>query len=383
MQQRFKSAAIRLILCGAISGISTFPLLAQTAARVEKHVVVYQQSGRFAGWPANHGAWSWGNEILVGFETGVHKIHKKGSGHAVDWEKPAKHVLARSLDSGETWTIEEPEGLRPPRGTKTSPPVLGGNRELTDCPGGIDFSNPDFVLTARLTSVHAGQSRFYYSLDRGGTWAGPYRIPNFGQPGTAARTDYLINGKHDLTMFLTAAKSNAREGRVICVRTRDGAKTWQMQSFVGPEPEGDEYAIMPSSIRLPGGRILTAIRYGRGFIDLYSSDDDGKSWSLQSRPASEIGDNPASMILLKDGRVVITYGYRRKPYGIRARLSENGGKSWGEEIVLRADGGNEDLGYPRTLLRPDGKLVTVYYYNLHTDTERFIGATMWDPGKSQ
>ncbi len=26
-----------------------------------KHVVVYYEAGRFAGWPANHGAWSWGD----------------------------------------------------------------------------------------------------------------------------------------------------------------------------------------------------------------------------------------------------------------------------------------------------------------------------------
>ena len=62
-------------------------------------------------------------------------------------------------------------------------------------------------------------SRYYYSMDRGKNWEGPCRLPNFGQPGIAARTDYLINGKRDMTMFLTAAKSNKREGRVIAVRT--------------------------------------------------------------------------------------------------------------------------------------------------------------------
>jgi len=32
-----------------------------------KSVVVFEQEGRFGGWPANHGIWSWGDEILVGF----------------------------------------------------------------------------------------------------------------------------------------------------------------------------------------------------------------------------------------------------------------------------------------------------------------------------
>ena len=29
--------------------------------------MVYRELGRFGGWPANHGVWSRGQEILVGF----------------------------------------------------------------------------------------------------------------------------------------------------------------------------------------------------------------------------------------------------------------------------------------------------------------------------
>jgi hypothetical protein len=56
--------------------------------------------------------------------------------------------------------------------------------------------------------------------------------------------------------------------------------------------------------------------------------------------------------------------------------------SWGDEIVLRRDGGSWDLGYPRTVQRLDGKLVTVYYFNTDAKGERFIGATIWDAGKA-
>ena len=34
---------------------------------VLKHASVYKEAGRYGGWPANHGIWSWGNEIVVGF----------------------------------------------------------------------------------------------------------------------------------------------------------------------------------------------------------------------------------------------------------------------------------------------------------------------------
>lgn len=344
------------------------------------NVIVFKEAGRFGGWPANHGIWSWGNEIVVGFEIG--HFQKKERGHAIDYSKPAEHVLARSLDGGETWTIDRPRGLKPPpRGKVAGVPTGGSGKEPVDCPGGIDFTHPGFAMTVRMLSIHTGPSRFYYSTGRGKSWEGPFKVPNFGQQGIAARTDYLVDGKHEMTMFLTAAKSNGREGRVICVRTTDGGETWKFLSFVQPEPEGRDYGIMSSSVRLSPTSILTAIRH-RNFIDSYRSDDNGKTWRHVTKPVPDTGrGNPPSMIKLKDGRLAITYGYRAEPYGIRARLSSDNGETWGEEIILRKDGGNWDLGYPRTVQRPDGKIVTVYYFNDVPGEERYIAATIWDPGK--
>lgn len=348
---------------------------------VENHIV-YREPGRFGGWPANHGIWSWGDEILAGFEIGYFRDNARG--HAIDYSRPAEHVLARSTDGGVTWRIEHPAGLQPPPGEKVAGvPTGAGGKQPVDCPGGIDFTSPGFVFTARMTSIDVGPSRFYYSLDRGKTWAGPFKLPNFGQPGIAARTDYLVNGPHDMTVFLTAAKSNAREGRVIVVRTRDGGKTWSMVSFIGPEPPVDDFAIMPSSVRFSPDHILTAIRHRR-FIEAWRSEDGGKTWASAGRPAPDTGGgNPPSMIRLRDGRIALTYGYRAEPFGIRARLSRDEGKSWGEELALRSDGGCGDLGYPRSVQRRDGKIVTVYYFNDAPKSERYIAASIWDPDASK
>lgn len=363
----------------AAAAIVSVALAMGQSATPPRNVVVYMEAGRYGGWPANHGIWQWGNEIVVGFEIGY--FRKTETGHAIDYSKPAEHVLARSLDGGESWKIERPEGLKPPPGAKQAGVPTEAGRPVTDCPGGIDFTAKGFALTARMADIHVGPSRFYYSTDKGKTWQGPFRLPDFGQPGIAARTDYLVNGKHDLTMFLTAAKANRREGRVIAVRTRDGGKKWTLEGMVGPEPEGNDFAIMPSSVRLSKTRILTAVRH-RPYIDMYRSEDDGKTWTFVNKPAPDTGrGNPPSMIRLKDGRLAMTYGYRAAPFGIRARLSGDEGNTWGDEIVLRSDAGNWDLGYPRTVQRPDGKIVTIYYYNVDKDAERYIGATIWDPGE--
>ena len=354
------------------------------ADRVIKHVKVYAEPGRFGGWPANHGAWSWGDEMLVGFSAGYHQDLGPNR-HAIDRDRPEEHLLARTLDGGETWTIENPaeQGALIPVGEAlhgTTPPGLQ-EKPWQECPGGIDFTHPDFALTVRMTDANAGPARFYYSLDRGRSWQGPFRLPLFDQQGIAARTDYIVNGPGDCLLFLTAAKQNGREGRPLCVRTTDGGKTWSFASWIGPEPAG--YAIMPSTVRLGQSELLTAIRardVARSWIETYRSLDFGRNWQLDGTPVPDTGaGNPASMIRLRDGRVCLTYGYRAAPYGIRARLSGDGGRTWQEEIHLRDDGGGRDVGYPRSLQRADGKVVSVYYFHDTPAGNRYIAATIWDP----
>ncbi|MHC4499355.1 MAG: sialidase family protein, partial [Planctomycetota bacterium] len=93
----------------------------------------------------------------------------------------------------------------------------------------------------------------------------------------------------------------------------------------------------------------------------------------------EENGSPPAMVRLPDGRLVVAYGYRSWPLGIRARISKDDGKTWSDEIVLRDDGGTWDLGYPRMMQRPDGKLVTIYYHNTRESPGPHIVATIWDP----
>jgi hypothetical protein len=380
LQPAGRPAATRALLAVAvIASVGASP----TPDVVEKNVVVYREGGRYGGWPANHGIWSWGDEILVGFEIGY--LEPKERGHAIDYARPAEHVVARSLDGGETWSVERPEGLRPPPGAQVARvPAGDAGRPIRDLEERMDVSDPDFAFTARMEDIHVGPSRFYYSVDRGRSWRGPFALPDFGFEGIAARTDYLVDGKGNLTAFLTAAKrSDGKQGRTICVRTADGGLTWKLVSLVGEEPPAGQKAIMPSSVRLEDGTIVTAVRRKR-WIDTYRSRDEGETWTLLGEAVAKTGENngnPPRLTLLADGNIALTYGFRSEPYGIRARLSRDGAESWGEEIVLRDDAGAWDLGYTRTVQREDGKLVTVYYYNDSPDGERYIGATIWDPAR--
>lgn len=384
------SKVVRLVVCGFVLCVYVMGVgaVAEEKAVAATHVKVYYEPGRFGGWPANHGIWIWGNEILVGFSRGFYK-DMGPTRHHIDREKPEEHWLARSLDGGKTWNLEHPaeKGFLIPQGkalhgTESSEVKVP---EWKTCPGGIDFQHPDFAMTIRMTDVDKGASRFYYSYDRGHTWEGPFALPDMGLAGVAARTDYVVDGPHECTVFLTASKSNRKEGRPFCARTSDGGATWNFLSWIGPEPEG--YSIMPSSVRLSPSELISTIRCRddkRSWIEAYDSKDNGASWTLMNEPVADTGEgNPPSLIRLADGRLCLSYGYRAAPFSIRAKLSSDGGRTWGSDIMLRDDGANRDIGYCRSVQRPDGKVVVVYYFSdAKTGPERYIAATIWDPPDS-
>ena len=50
------------------------------------------------------------------------------------------------------------------------------------------------------------------------------------------------------------------------------------------------------------------------------------------------------------------------------------------QAVVYDNGGGTDIGYPRTVQRPDGKIVTVYYFQDQPKGDRYIAATIWEAG---
>ncbi|MCM4167492.1 hypothetical protein KCTC52924_01010 [Arenibacter antarcticus] len=360
-----------------------------------KHVKVYYEPGMFGGWPANHGVWNWGNEILVGFSKGHYKDLGPGR-HNFDKEKPELHVLARSLDGGEHWAVEDPGAVDGDLVVPDNGSYHGVIRKDVQAPkpvpaNRINFKNPNLAFTVRMTDHHGAESRIWYSYDRGHDWQGPFNLPNFNTPGIGARTDYIIDGENECMLFLTAAKANGKEGRVLCVKTMDGGKNWDFVSWIGPEPVG--FSIMPASVRLSDKEILVTTRRreesGR-FIDAFLSKDNGLTWNPLPNPVESCGDgNPPAMVKMKDGRICLIYGYRaleqdiknnRDKSEIRAKISKDNGRTWSKDYVLRNDGSGKDLGYPRVVQRADGKIVALYYYmDKETGPERYIAATIWDP----
>jgi hypothetical protein len=351
---------------------------AQEHTCVVKHVMVYDEPGRFAGWPANGGLWSWDNEIVVAFECGWFKDRPDWmTGHARDPDKPNEDIVARSTDAGLNWTHKKYD-------------ILGGSDDLAICPGGINFGHPDFAFKSQ-------GSRFYYAYDRCHNWRGPFRLAVVGIQGhMAARTDYLVNGSGDCHFFLAAEPTEGEQEKAFCARTTDGGKTIKLQGWMtDPNPAAFERWVMPSTVRLSGTHLVSAMRRKiktedspierLDWIDVYQSKDNGKSWRFLSKVAdtavvnSQYNGNPPSMILLRDGRLCVSYGFRAEPFVMCAKLSSDEGRNWSEPITVRTGARNWDFGYPRSLQRLDGKVVTVYYFATAENRDQFIAATIWDP----
>ncbi len=340
-----------------------------------KHVDIYKEPGRFGGWPAGYSAnqWIWGNEIMVAFKRGYYKPNP--TSHTIDWSKPRQKCQARSLDGGETWVLEKAVRTR---GTQGGPDPSNG---------GINFTHPDFAMKIGR--------EFSISYDRGRTWQGRYPFTGIDL-GMTSRHDYMVQGQKQCLFFLSAAMrevNGSNHGdRAFMARTTDGGQTFKFVSWLTDEKSIRVRSVMPSAVRTSPSQLVAATRRklrndhtlkNSNWIEASVSTDNGASWRYLSKVADtdrgEENGSPPAMVRLRDGRLVIAYGYRSWPLGIRARISEDDGKTWSDEIVLRDDGHGWDLGYPRMVQRPDGKLVTMYYHNTREDPQPHIVATIWDP----
>ena len=88
--------------------------------------------------------------------------------------------------------------------------------------------------------------------------------------------------------------------------------------------------------------------------------------------------HPLNALRLPDKRVLLTYGYRHKPFGIRARILNPECTDYlpSEEIVLRDDGGNSDIGYTWPVMLDKIKILVVYYYNIADGTRHIAGTIL-------
>lgn len=352
-----------------------------------EHVVVYRDESFYAGWPANGGFWQFSDgELAVGFVRGrCDYTRRETLGHkTVDCEH-GEHVVLRSIDGGRTWPSSGMSTVY------TRPQVdhdLKTARPSVAAESGYDpFADGYCLISAYGIPPEDARHLIFatVSTDRGRTWSTPARLPSCRFAVLGGRPNYLVRDDGMVLLFAHGRRENETALRPLVYGSWDGGASWGLLGEVDMTPS-EPGGIMPNPIVLDDGAMLIAVRRQydgyNAYTQVYESEDEGRSWSFLSR-VNDWGA-PAALAQLPDGRLVCAYGYRQKPWGVRARVSLDRGATWGDEIVLRDDGGSWDLGYPRMLVRPDGSVITVYYFNSRDDPVqndggvRHIAATLWE-----
>ena len=177
--------------------------------------------------------------------------------------------------------------------------------------------------------------------------------------------------------FVDPSQSTKTKGyRSWHFRSDDDGKTWKRTAIIGKT--SNETTIL----HLGGKRWLAAAR--EVAMDIFLSEDDGNTWG---EPLRVTGKNEINghLLRLKDGRLLLAHGSRVKgkapapnQFGVLARFSTDEGKTWGEPIRI-AHSLESDCGYPSTVQRADGKLVTAWYSKASEDHPGYhMAAAIWE-----
>lgn len=348
--------------------------------------VVYRREDEFASHPYVAGFWETAtSHLIANFSTC--KVNYGGDPNSLSHNNLGRNagrstVTVRSEDRGLTWNMIEPIGSDfSVKSTDDEPDSLA---EI----GSIDFLDKD-VLVANFSSGFSPTSRAFVSVskDAGLTWSRSFRLPLDGLNALGAMNSPLVRPDGRCLLFMFEVSPDGRSRRPVVYRSTDDGTTFRFLSFVTPKDDpfaactreswaklpyefGAYRWFYPRGYMLPNGRILCLLRSQRDptgvmWTELYKSDDGGLTWQFRSR-VNDFGA-PGSLVQMGDGRLVVVYGYRLPPFGIRAVVSEDEGMTWGPEIIVRDDGGSWDLGYPNAWLAAPGRVGALYYFNSKDD----------------
>lgn len=202
------------------------------------------------------------------------------------------------------------------------------------------------------------------SSDQGKTWSAPRKL------GKDASIGHLIGPVKNKPIqlkdgtLLCPSSSEHKGWRVHFETSEDLGKTWKV---IGPIHEGNKFgAIQPSVLTYHNGQMQIMCRSRQGVITQSWSTDQGKTWSPME---SSVLPNPnagTDAVTLKDNRQLIVYNHTKRgdnfPSGrnmLNVAISRDG-KDWNPVMTLeRAKG---EYSYPAVIQTKDGKVHITYTY---------------------
>jgi sialidase-1 len=315
-------------------------------------------------------------------------------------------VMVRSPD-GESWTKEPELIFAHPFGGSQDPCLLQLKDGTLICASyvwGLIRQNGDSILNRKITILKnkkADHSTTYTflggylvrSVDGGEKWQGPIYPPHvpadiqmnvWGKPLPAYNRGAMCEGKNGKIYWVVAANSADGPTRTSThlLISEDKGLSWHYSCQVATDEKisFDETSIYET----PKGDLVAFLRTANmpdQLSCIARSSDGGKSFIWQSMG---FYGYPLHALKLPDNRVLLTYGYRHRPFGIRARILNPECTDFltAPEFVIRDDGGNGDLGYCWSVMLNNNRALVAYYFN-HDNGIRYIAGTIIEIKKKE
>ncbi len=364
----------------------------QSRARIVKEFVIYEDDQFYSTFPSvikNEDG-----EILVAFRRAPDRkvFMESGTSHV---DPNSYLVLVRSRDNGLTWSKEPDLLYAHPFGGSQDPCLLKLRDGTILCTSyGWAFVRQSGLEKLKKPVSDIGGGTIFLggyvlrSTDNGLSWSGPTYPPKvpaevkysaLGVPLPAYNRGALWEGKDGRIFWVVATgndHANLSKTANYLLISNDKGLTWEYSCLVAEDANAsfNETSIYET----PGGDLVAFIRTAD--LDdqavIARSTDGGKSFG----PWEKMGfqGHPLQAVRLPDNRVFLVYGYRHKPYGIKARIlnPECTDFKTAKEIVIRTDGGNGDIGYPWAVVMNNNQILVTYYFNKENGTRHIAGSIL-------
>ena len=317
-----------------------------------KHTIVLREEGRYNAFPVLH--------QLADGRLAIGCVSSPVGDHMAMGDWP----VFESTDSGETWSRSDDPALPPnwpgstpreqydrlcgvlPDGTWMAVGSVGYecwnlDRRAEAEARGLRIIEDDIVsgqLPGKLV-VSGHRLSVIRSRDQGTSWERrTWTVPGYASLVGFPRGTILEDGT-----WLFPVYTSRPDGDGLIFRSSDNGQTWRLHLCV--PRVCNEWALVEVAPGKVLGHLRSGYRWGHPENDrIYAlevwSEDGGRTWTQPLETAFQ--GYPNHLLKLRDGRIVCSFGYRRKPMGVRALISEDGGATWGPRARVRAAGRRRD-----------------------------------------